>query len=222
MSLQSILNTAGSAVGNTIGAALGDKLQGLTDSPAISKAKAAIKAAAAKLKGANIGAITNARVYLNAGDLIGMAEKVEGLGMPKPKTTEYKALGMMSTFKLFSQFEQPQLKITWRSVFRDLASSLYNPLLVQKFQVRASQEIYNADGVCGSQPVIAYVNGIITDNSDAVVSPGEPTTFTSTVDITYSKMVIGGETLYEYDPVNNVYEVGGVSIFSDIFANWGA
>ena len=154
--------------------------------------------------------------------MIGMAEKVEGLGMPKPKTTEYKALGMISSLKIFSQFEQPQMKITWRSVYRDVAPCLYNPLTVQKFQVRASQEVYDSTGVCGSYPVVAYINGIVTDNSDAAISPGEPTTFVSTVDVTYSKLVIGGETLYEFDTINNKFEVGGVAIFSDIFANWGA
>jgi P2 family phage contractile tail tube protein len=174
------------------------------------------------LKGANIGAITNARVYLNTGDLIGMAEKVEGLGMPKPKTTEYKALGMISSVKLFSQFEQPQMKITWRSVYRDVAPCLYNPLVVQKFQIRASQEIYNASGVCGSYPVVAHIHGIVTENSDATVSPGEPTTFTSTIDVTYSKLVIGGEELYLFDPINNNFEVGGIKVFADIFSNWGA
>lgn len=184
----------------------------------------AVLSAAQALLGANssnFATITNARVYLNSGSLLGMAEKVTGIGQPKPATAEYKALGLISNMNLFTGFEQQEIKITWQSLFPELASALYNPMVVQRFQILASQEAYNANGVSSHRQVTALVNGYVTENSDVELENGSIATTESTIKVTYAKLTIGGKELYEFDLINNIYKVGGVDIFAKINSNMG-
>lgn len=180
------------------------------------------RAGALVSQGINIAKISNARVFLNGGSLVGMAESVTGLGCPKPKFDEFKALGLLSNINLFSSFEQPEVKIKWTSLYRKIAQFLYDPLHAQRFQVRASQEIYKSAGLVESLPVVVNFTGSVTENSDPSVEQGTAVTTETTIKVISADMTIDGTQIYQYDVMANIYSVGGQNIFSQIFANIGA
>lgn len=194
----------GTAIGNAIGNAIGSKANSVLN-----------------LSGINIAKISNAKVYLNSGALLGMAETVTGLAAPKPKFGEFKALGLLSNLNLFDGFEQPEVKIKWTSIYRDLAPCLFNPLAVCRLQIRASQETYLTDGTVISAPVVVDIHGRCSDNTDPSFEQGKATSFESTFKADYGKLTINGNTVYEYDVMGNKFNVGGSDVFAAIFANLG-
>lgn len=211
--LQSVAGVAASrAAGATAGAIAGSSINS-----ALSNVGSTLLA-----NGINIAKISNARIFLNGGSLVGMAESVTGLGCPKPKFDEFKALGLLSTIQLFSSFEQPEVTIKWTSLYREMAQYLYDPLHAQRFQVRASQEIYKSSGLVTSLPLVANFTGFITENSDPSVEQGTAVTSETKIRVISADMTIDGQNIYTYDVMSNQYTVGGVSIFDSIFSNMGA
>ena len=166
--------------------------------------------------GVKIGNITNARVYLNSGSLMGMAEKVDGLGMPKFKSNEYKALGMHSTINLPAGLEQPEIKISWNSLYGSLGPYLHNPLAVVRFQIIAAHEYYDSKGIASVAQVVIHVHGMVSEHSDPSIENGSPVKAETTFKVTYSKCTVDGKEQYEYDVFNNIYKAGGVDIYSAI------
>ena len=164
--------------------------------------------------GVQVGNITNARVFLNSGSLMGMAEKVDGLGMPKFKSNEYKALGMHSTVNLPAGFEQPDLKISWNSLYGDLGPYLHNPFAVIRLQILGVHEYYDANGLSKASAVQAYVNGMVTEHSEPSIEAGSPVKMETTLKVTYAKLVVDGIDQYEYDVFNNKYRAGGTDVYS--------
>lgn len=206
--LNSAVTTLGGAasavLGNAIGNAIGKKASSVLN-----------------LSGINIAKISNAKVYLNSGALLGMAETVTGLAAPKPKLGEFKALGLLSNLNLFDGFEQPEVKIKWTSIYSDLAPCLFNPLAVCRLQIRASQETYLTDGTVISAPVVVDIHGKCSDNTDPSFEQGKAVQFESTFKADYGKLTINGSTVYEYDVMGNKFIVGGSNVFATIFANLG-
>lgn len=221
MSISSVASAVAGAA-SAAGSNLGSTVSSIAS--ALSSAVNSFSGSAGALisQGINIAKISNARVFLNGGSLVGMAETVTGLGCPKPKFDDFKALGLLSSVQLFSSFEQPEVKIKWTSLYRETASYLYDPLHAQRFQVRASQEIYKSAGLVQSLPVVINFTGFVTENSDPSVEQGTAVSTETTIRVISADMTIDGTQIYQYDVMANVYKVGGVNIFSKIFANMGA
>ncbi|HBM96831.1 TPA: hypothetical protein DD394_04870 [bacterium UBP9_UBA11836] len=211
--ISSTLNSAVGTVGGMIGTALGNAIVGAIGNKGSSSVL--------NLSGINIAKISNAKVYLNSGALLGMAETVTGLAAPKPKFGEFKALGLLSNVNLFDGFEQPEVKIKWTSIYSDLAPCLFNPLAICRLQIRASQETYLTDGTVISAPVVVDIHGRCSDNTDPSFEQGKATSFESTFKADYGKLTINGNTVYEYDVMGNKFTVGGSDVFAAIFANLG-
>lgn len=163
--------------------------------------------------GVKVGNITNARIYLNSGSLMGMAEKVDGLGMPKFKSNEYKALGMHSSVNLPAGLEQPDLKIGWNSLYGDLGPYLNNPLAVLRLQILGAHGYYDANGLSKVGAVQAYVNGMVTEHSEPSFESGSPVKWETTLKVVYAKLVVDGIDQFEYDVFNNKYRVNGVDLY---------
>lgn len=166
--------------------------------------------------GVMIGNITNARVYLNSGSLMGMAEKIDGLGAPKFKMNEYKALGMHSTVNLPAGFEQPEVKISWNSIYADLGQYINNPYGVPRLQILGAHEHFDANGLAKVGALQAEIGGMISEHSEPSIESGSPVKMETTLKVTYAKLILDGIEQYEYDVFNNIYKVGGVNIFSII------
>lgn len=213
MSISSLTGAVASAIGSSVGSAVGSALS--------SALGGASNASALTGSGINIAKISNARIFLNGGSLVGMAETVTGLGCPKPKFDEFKALGLLSSINLFSSFEQPEVKIKWTSIYRELAQYLFDPLHAQRFQLRASQEVYKSGGLIGSLPLVANFTGFITENSDPSIEQGSAASQETTIKVISADMTINSQKIYEYDVMANIYKVGGSDIFKNIFANMG-
>lgn len=182
-------------------------------------AAAAMQAANTLTDGNETGIITNARVYLNSGTLLGKASKVTGLGMPKPKTSEVKSLGTLAPLKFHSGFEQPEITIDWNSVYAELSLFLWNPLAVQRFQIRSGQDVYTAEGATQSKAVVADIHGYAVNGSEPTLENGAVAGFNTKINVTYSKLTIGGTVCYEADYVNNIYKVNGIDVLSDSTSN---
>ncbi len=210
--ISSTLNSAVTTLGGAASAALDNAIGN-----AIGKKASSVL----NLSGINIAKISNAKVYLNSGALLGMAETVTGLAAPKPKLGEFKALGLLANLNLFDGFEQPEVKIKWTSIYSDLAPCLFNPLAVCRLQIRASQETYLTDGTVISAPVVVDIHGKCSDNTDPSFEQGKAVQFESTFKADYGKLTINGSTVYEYDVMGNKFIVGGSNVFATIFANLG-
>lgn len=166
--------------------------------------------------GVMIGNITNARVYLNSGSLMGMAEKIDGLGAPKFKMNEYKALGMHSTVNLPAGFEQPEVKISWNSLYSDLGQYINNPYGVPRLLILGAHEHFDSNGLAKVGALQAEISGMISEHSAPSIESGSPVKMETTLKVTYAKLLLDGVEQYEFDVFNNIYKVGGVNIFGII------
>ena len=169
-------------------------------------------------QGISIAQIVNARVYLNGTDLVGKAAEVSGLGGPKIKTADFDAVGMIAAIKLPANLEPGEVKISWTCFYSDISKLLYDPYHVIDFQVRATRENYNSNGLGSTSSVIATFGGLVTDNSSGTtIKNGEPVKMETTISVMRAKLVIDGEELYNYDVPTNTYRINGQDVYSTIF-----
>lgn len=170
--------------------------------------------------GTNVNRLTNANIYQNGANFLGMAEEIT-LPVIKSKMSEHKALGMNAAIELVSGMDKLEARIKWNSFYPDAMVMAANPFAAVQIQCRSSLEVYSAAGRLEEQPVVCYMTAQYKDFPLGNFKQSDNVELESTLNVTYVKLVINGREIVEVDTIANIYKVDGVDLLANYRANLG-
>lgn len=168
-----------------------------------------------------INRLTNANIYVDGANYFGKAEEVN---LPEIKfiMAEHKALGMVGSAEFFAGIEKMESKIKWNSLYPEVIKKAANPFKSVAIQVRASLETYSDQGKISEVPVVAHLKGTFKNLPTGNIKTKDNPEIETSMSVTYSKLVVNNNELYEIDVLQNIYKVEGQDILAQYRANIGA
>ena len=160
-----------------------------------------------------INKLTNANVYLNGNNLLGRAEEVQ-LPQIKHKMAEHKALGMVGSAEFFSGIDKMECKIKWNALYPNVLKACADPFNAVMIQVRASLETYNGTGRISEVPATAFLIGTFNEFPLGTIKPQENAEYETTLAVTYAKLIVDKQEIFEIDVLQNIYKVGLTDVLS--------
>ncbi len=168
-----------------------------------------------------INKLTNANIYMNGTNLLGRAEEVQ-LPQIKHKMAEHKALGMVGSAEFFAGIEKLECKIKWNALYPNVLRTCSNPFMAAMIQVRASLETYNGLGRVSEVPATAFLIGTFKEFPLGNIKPGENAEYETTMAVTYAKLIVDSQEIFEIDILHNIYKTGPLDLLSKFKKNIGA
>lgn len=168
----------------------------------------------------NVNRLTNANVYVNGANLLGMAEEVKIPGI-KAKMTDHKGLGMVGTAEFPSGLDKIEATIKWASIYVEaerLMASAYQSMF---FQVRGNIETYNSMGLVDQKPGVWLFTGVLKDSGALTFKQHDNVEKTSTISVYHLEQFVAGSPTLVYDVLANIYIVNGVDQLAQFRANLG-
>lgn len=164
--------------------------------------------------------IKNANVYIDGASYLG---KVKEVTLPeiKQKMNEQKALGMFGTKKVPAGFEAMEAKLKWAAWLPEIIKKAANPFVQVDMQIRGNYEVFGAFGIEAEKPAICYLKGTFENIPLGTIQPNEGIEVETSLSVSYIKMVVDGQELFEIDIDNNIYVVDGVDLLQQFRANLG-
>ena len=167
-----------------------------------------------------INKLTNANIYLNGNNLLGRAEEIQ-LPQIKHKMVEHKALGMVGSAEFFAGIDKLECKIKWNALYPFVLTSCANPFMSVMLQVRASLETYNGSGRIKEAPATIFLTGIFKDFPLGNIKPHDNAEYETTMSVTYAKLIVDKQEIFEIDVLQNIYKVGVVDVLDKFKKNIG-
>ena len=168
-----------------------------------------------------INKLTNANIYMNGTNLLGRAEEVQ-LPQIKHKMAEHKALGMIGSAEFFSGIDKLECKIKWNALYPNVLKTCANPFNSVMIQVRASLETYNGEGRVSEVPATAFLIGTFKEFPLGNIKPQENAEYETNMAVTYAKLVVDKQEIFEIDVLQNIYKVDLSDMLSKFKKNTGA
>lgn len=172
--------------------------------------------------GIQVNKIFNANVYLDGtNNLIGRAAEIT-LPEIAVSTSEHSGLGMVGTLELPAGLDAMTMEIKWNGFYADHIRAGANPFKAHKFQVRASNETYGAEGRVAEVPVVWHVTASWKKASLGGLKPKEAGEFSDELAVTYVKVLHDGAELLEIDILQNIWRANGEDVLAAYRKNIGA
>ena len=164
--------------------------------------------------------LRDANVYVNGTTTHGQSTEIT-LPDISPEKSEYKALGMTGTLKLFNGFAAMEAAIKWSAPDNDILKAFLNPMKAVELMIRSSVDVYENGSLSDQEPIIFYLKGTPSNCNNGTLKSKEDTETETKIDITYVKMVQNGTTLVELDIANNIFYVDGEDLLAQYRENLG-
>lgn len=165
-----------------------------------------------------INSITNANAYLNGNKLAGKLDELE-LPAVKLKTQEITALGIFGSTEIPVGLEKMEAKFKWNSVYPNEWKK-ESPMQTTRIIVKSNMMVVDASGVKRNAQVTATVGGLFKELPTGTVKPGEKMDGAEhLMAVTYYKLEVDGETVYEIDVFNNIFKHGNSDLLSGFNSN---
>lgn len=158
-------------------------------------------------------------VFINRTSFIGNLKRAV-LPTIANTTSDYETLGMPGTIRLVNGKEAMEATLGWDGNSRPLALAAYDLQSVQEIMIRSQIEVQSSTGVT-LVPVVYTINGVFRSKEGGTFEPKTGIAHESTIDCYYFKEEQDGQVMVEYDPVNNIYNVGGKNLFAARNRNLG-
>lgn len=161
------------------------------------------------MPGANVNKLTNANVYINGQNCLGMAEKVT---VPRMKAVmlDHKGLGMVADMEYPVGLDKLELKITFASLYLEPETLLGSPFVSNNFQIRGYLQTFGAAGLTAANAAIFLISGPTKDMGDLEMVKFEDAKATVIVCAQHVEQFIGGRRVLLFDGHSNQFEVDGV------------
>lgn len=167
-----------------------------------------------------INKITNANVYVDGVSHLGKAEEVMVPDI-KYKFAEHKALGMIGVVEFFSGIEKLEAKIKWNSLYPSVLKKVANPTKPLSLQIRSSVSSYESAGIAAQSPLVCNITGTPKNFPLGNYKQHDNVEAETSFTITYAKLEIAGEVIYEVDLLANILIIDGVDVLADYRSNLG-
>lgn len=161
------------------------------------------------MPGANVNKLTNANVYVNGQNLLGMAKEVT---VPRMKAVmvDHKGLGMVADTEHPVGIDKLELKITFASVYLEPETLLGSPFRSNNFQIRGYLQTFGAAGLTAANAVIFLISGPTKDMGELKMGKFEDAESNVVVCAQHVEQFIGGRRVLLFDAFSNQLEVDGV------------
>jgi P2 family phage contractile tail tube protein len=148
---------------------------------------------------------------------------VEEVNLPEVamKQAEHKALGMFGSLDIPTGADKMELSMKWTTIDPVAMRKVTNGFRSWDFQVRSSLERYEAQGRTAQDSYVAYFRGTPRNLPNQNFKQHDNVEAESKFTITYYKLEINGQIIYEIDVLNNIYRVDGVDLLATYRANLG-
>jgi P2 family phage contractile tail tube protein len=164
--------------------------------------------------------LRDANVYVNGTSTHGQATEISLPNIQASKS-EYKALGLAGTLKLFNGFDALEATIKWSSPNNEVKIACCNPKQVVDLMVRSSRDVYINGDLTEEQPVTVYLKGTCNNHGLGTLKPKDDTETETKIDLTYVKEVVNGQEIVELDIANNIFRIGGEDMLAKYRQNLG-
>lgn len=168
----------------------------------------------------NVNRITNANVYVDGVNLLGMAAEVT-IPRPKAKLSEHKGLGMAGTAEFPSGLDKLEAKIKWQSLYLAAEMLLGSIYEVRQFQIRANVETYTPLGLTAQRPAMWIMSAAVKDAGPLTFKQHDNVEGTTSLVVYHVEQWLEGIPTMIYDVLANIYVVHGVDQLAGFRANLG-
>lgn len=164
-----------------------------------------------------INSITNANVYIQGIKLAGKLSELE-LPAVKIKTQEITALGLYGSTEIPAGLEKMEAKFKFNAIYPD-AWRHENPHKTCQLIVKANMQTVTAQGVSKNQQVTATVSGLFKELPTGSLKPQEGLEAEHLMSVSYYKLEVDKEVVYEIDVFNNIFKHFDKDILEDFNSN---
>lgn len=165
-----------------------------------------------------INSITNANAYLNGNKLAGKLDELE-LPAIKMKMEDVSALGIFGDTEIPVGMEKLEAKFKWNSIYRENWTE-ENPFKACRMIIKSDMVVNGAQGQSNHTPVTVTIAGTFKEFPLGSLKPGaKQDGLEHVMAVTYLKVEVAKQPLYEIDVFNNVYKQGGVDLLESFKAN---
>lgn len=164
--------------------------------------------------------IRNGNVYIDGTSYLGDVKEVQ-LPEIKQKMDEQKALGLYGTKKLPSGMESLESKIKWTSWLPEVIKKAANPHKQVNLTFYGNYEIFGAAGLEAEKPAKCIMRGTFENIPLGTSQPNQAMEVETAISVSYVKLVVDGEELFEIDIDNNIYIVDGEDLLATFRQNLG-
>jgi P2 family phage contractile tail tube protein len=168
-----------------------------------------------------INRIINGNVFIDGNTFLG---KVDEALCPNAKavSTDHKPLGMIGTAHFPSGIEIENARLTFNSVYLDAVKKCANFTKARDIQIRGNLETFTQDGKVNERAAVCYFKGKPL-NTPGLGTLKQQENATNQVEftVTYTKLEVDGETIYEHDILNAIQYVDGIDLLAKTRENLG-
>ena len=168
----------------------------------------------------NVNRLTNANVYVNGANLLGMAEEVT---VPRPKAimVDHKGLGMVGKGEFPSGLDSLEATVKWASLYATPEAILGTPFTVNFYQVRGHLETYGATGLVATGAAIFLLSGPMKDMGELKFMKHENVDVSTKIAVYHVEEYLNGTQILLYDLFSNQLIVDGVDVLAAFRENVG-
>lgn len=165
-----------------------------------------------------VNSITNANAYLEGNKLAGKISEME-LPAIKLKMIELAALGLYADAEIPAGLEKLEAKIKWNCIYADRMKEL-SPFKAVRLTIKSNMQVFEAAGVTKNVPVVVTISGTFKELPLGTIKKGEKLDGLDYVmAVTYVKLEVDKQTVYEIDVFNNVFKMGEKDLLAEFTLN---
>lgn len=165
-----------------------------------------------------INSITNGNAYLNGNKLAGKLEELE-LPAIKMKMEDISALGMFADTQIPVGMEKLEAKFKWNSIYPENWRD-EDPFKSCRITVKSDMVVNGAQGQQSHKPVTVTIAGIFKEFPLGSIKPGaKQDGLEHIMAVSYLRVEVGKELLYEVDVFNNIFRQGNKDSLSYFKSN---
>ncbi|MFR5734255.1 MAG: phage major tail tube protein [Odoribacter splanchnicus] len=165
-----------------------------------------------------INSITNGNAYLNGNKLAGKIEELE-LPAIKLKMEDVSALGMFADTEIPVGLEKMEAKFKWNSIYPENWKD-EGPFRTCRMIVKSDMVVNGPQGQQEHKAVTVTIAGIFKEFPLGSIKPGaKQDGLEHLMSVSYVKLEVAKQLVYEVDVFNNVYKQGSADLLSSFKAN---
>jgi len=166
-----------------------------------------------------ISKVFNANIYVDGSvELIGRAKEIK-LPEVSAKMVEHSALGLAGVLELPSGLEKMSMSIKWTGWYGDILKMAANPFQSHKLQIRANHETYTSEGRAQELPLVILATASWKKASLGTLKPQDASEADDELTVSYIKVTLDGDELFEIDVLQNIWKVAGVDVLAQFKAS---
>jgi len=167
-----------------------------------------------------VSTLYGANVYIDGVNHAGQIDELT-CPNPKPKNIDHHPMSGVGAIKLPNGLEPMELKLKFNSITPFLMAKSADFYNAMDLMIRCNSDQWSGDSRTGSQPVTMFVRGRSNGVPPIAVKGQTNTDIDIDINVSYYKLEINGQVIFELDFYAQIYIVDGKDLLADYRANLG-